>query len=86
MALQTGGGGRLCGWCMARRDACDLRAAEAAAATAAAVVEVVVAAAAVNVDCLHRWVQPFLLPRLAAYPSGRLGSAASRQIASVERG
>lgn len=43
------------------------------------------AAAAINVDCLHRLVKPFLLPRLPATPSGRLGSAASPQIASVER-
>ncbi|KAM7380198.1 hypothetical protein PAMP_003511 [Pampus punctatissimus] len=56
---------------MARRDACDLRAAATAAAAAAE---------AVNVDRLHRWVQPFLLPRLPANPSGRLVSAASPQI------
>ena len=44
------------------------------------------AAAAINVDCLPRWVEPFPLPRLPATATGRLGSAASPQIASVERG
>lgn len=76
------GGGRLL-WVVygSERDAWDLCATETAAAAGSE------AERTVNADCLHRWVQRlFLLPRLPANPSGRLGSAASPQIASVERG